>query len=153
MVLGDRRRAQGSRKRCTSTYLHGLNTQGHQPNQVAAVSAVQRCSCRDFRLAPKLQTLRCVALTDAVGRLCCKSRRYLVRSRKTGNIGIRRIEFLNQNSLFGLDLRKVFFAPGLKIVLQHYRPTTDSCAAAKLGSIRSPRRTPVATEGPSHEMP
>jgi hypothetical protein len=29
---------------------------------------------------------------------------------------------LNQNSLFGLDLEKVFFAPGLKIVLQHYRP-------------------------------
>jgi hypothetical protein len=29
---------------------------------------------------------------------------------------------LNQNSLFGLDLEKVFFAPGPKIVLQHYRP-------------------------------
>jgi len=42
-------------------------------------------------------------------------------SPKTGNIRIRRIEFLNQNSLFGLDLEKVFFAPGLKIVLQHYR--------------------------------
>src|SRR5208282_388110 len=61
----------------------------------------------------------------AKGRLCCKSRRYLVRSRKTGNIRIRRVEFLNQNSLFGLDLEKVFFARGLKIVLQHYRPQGD----------------------------
>jgi hypothetical protein len=59
---------------------------------------------------------------SGIGRLCCKSRRHLVRSPKTGNIRIRRIEFLNQNSLFGLDLEKVFFAPGLKIVLQHYRP-------------------------------
>jgi len=32
---------------------------------------------------------------------------------------------LNQNSLFGLDLEKVFFALGLKIVLQHYRPNSD----------------------------
>jgi hypothetical protein len=38
-----------------------------------------------------------------------------------GNIRIRRGEFLNQDSLFGLDLEKVFFAPGPKIVLQHYR--------------------------------
>jgi len=30
---------------------------------------------------------------------------------KTGNIRIRRVEFLNQDSLFGLDLEKVFFAP------------------------------------------
>ena len=59
---------------------------------------------------------------SAYGRLCCKSRRHLVRSPKTGNIRIRRGEFLNQNSLFGLDLENVFFAPGLKIVLQHYRP-------------------------------
>jgi hypothetical protein len=65
--------------------------------------------------------------TDAseLGRLCCKSRRHLVRSPKTGNIRIRRGEFLNQNSLFGLDLEKVFFPPGLKIVLQHYRPPTS----------------------------
>jgi hypothetical protein len=47
---------------------------------------------------------------------------------KTGNIRIRRDEFLNQNSLFGLDLEKVFFAPGPKIVLQHYRPITSLAA-------------------------
>jgi hypothetical protein len=41
-----------------------------------------------------------------------------------GNIRIRRGEFLNQNSLFGLDLEKDFFAPGPKIVLQHYRGQT-----------------------------
>ena len=32
---------------------------------------------------------------------------------------------MNQNSLFGLDLEKVFFAPGPKIVLQHYRPEAE----------------------------
>jgi hypothetical protein len=48
------------------------------------------------------------------GRLCCKSRRHLVRSPKTGNIRIRRIEFLNQNSLFGLDLKKFSSLRGSK---------------------------------------
>ena len=62
------------------------------------------------------------ARNDVNDRLCCKSRRHLIRSPKMGNIRIRRGEFLNQNSLFGLDLEKVFFAPGPKIVLQHYRP-------------------------------
>ena len=32
---------------------------------------------------------------------------------------------MNQNSLFGLDLEKEFFAPEPKIVLQHYRPVSD----------------------------
>jgi hypothetical protein len=68
---------------------------------------------------------------SAAGRLCCKSRRQLVRSPKTGNIRIRRGEFLNQNSLFGLDLEKVFFAPGLKIVLQHYRPSASVSATRR----------------------
>ena len=31
-------------------------------------------------------------------------------------------KFLNQNSLFGLDLEKMFFAPRPKIVLQQNRP-------------------------------
>jgi hypothetical protein len=35
---------------------------------------------------------------------------------------------LNYNSLFGLDLEKVFFAPGLKIVLQHYRSLATQCS-------------------------
>ena len=74
-----------------------------------------------------LQTLPicCITAIDVQGRLCCKSRQHVVRSPKTGNIRIRRVEFLNQNSLSGLDLEKVFFAPGLKIVLQHYRPQPD----------------------------
>jgi hypothetical protein len=36
--------------------------------------------------------------TSTWGRLCCKSRRHLVRSPKTGNIRIRRGEFLDQTS-------------------------------------------------------
>jgi hypothetical protein len=36
---------------------------------------------------------------------------------------------MNQNSQFGVDLDKVFFAPALKIVLQHYRPAPDSRTA------------------------
>ncbi len=62
-------------------------------------------------------------------RLYCKSRRHLVQSPKVGNIRIRRAEFLNQNSLFGLDLEKVFFAPELKIVLQH-NPSNSRLLAA-----------------------
>ena len=44
---------------------------------------------------------------------------------KTGNIRIRRVGFLNQNSLFGLDLEKVFCGPVPKIVLQQNRPNSD----------------------------
>jgi len=43
---------------------------------------------------------------------------------------------LNQNSLFGLDLEKVFFAPGLKIVLQHYRPLTTFRCTPEFGRCR-----------------
>jgi hypothetical protein len=49
--------------------------------------------------------------------------------------------FLNQNSLFGLDLEKVFFAPWLKIVLQHYRPVAEvepliCCSAQSRSSFK-----------------
>jgi hypothetical protein len=53
----------------------------------------------------------------------------LQKSAAPRSIAIRRVELLNQNSLFGLDLEKVFFAPELKIVLQDYQPGTDSCTA------------------------
>jgi hypothetical protein len=36
---------------------------------------------------------------------------------------------VNQYSQFGLDLEKLFFAPGPKIVLQHYRPKSGQTAA------------------------
>ena len=61
---------------------------------------------------------------------------FAAESPKTGNIKIRRIEFLNQNSLFGLDLEKFFFAPGLKIVLQHYRPFTSFSAVQRYVRLR-----------------
>jgi hypothetical protein len=38
---------------------------------------------------------------------------------------------VNQNSRFDLGVRKVFFIPAPKIVLQQYRPIADSCTAAK----------------------
>src|SRR6202035_5648219 len=52
------------------------------------------------------------------------------------NIRIRRARFLNQNSLFGLDLEKVFFAAEPKIVLQQNRPGTDSRTATAKQTIR-----------------
>ncbi len=59
---------------------------------------------------------------------------------KTGNIRIRRVEFLNQNSLFGLDLEKVFFARGLKIVLQHYHSDSDRQPSKRDPALRASRR-------------
>jgi hypothetical protein len=82
------------------------------------------------------------------GQLCCKSRRHLIQSPKMGNIRIRRGEFLNQNSLFGLDLEKVFFAPGPKIVLQHYRPIPEVCSM--LGWREFSATKAARSAGPSH---
>ena len=41
------------------------------------------------------------------------------------NFRIRKAEFLNQNSLLGLNSTKIFFAQGVKIVFQQYRPIAD----------------------------
>ena len=82
-----------------------------------------------LQLLPQKPTFCCGTTSVVLGRLCCKSGWHLVRSPKTGNIKIRKAEFLNQNSLFGLDPEKVFFAPRPKIVLQHHRPQRDSCTA------------------------
>src|SRR6266852_4993995 len=52
-----------------------------------------------------------------------------------GNIRIRRVGFLNQNSLFGLDLEKVFCAPVPKIVLQQNRRRIQPIDATPFHSI------------------
>jgi len=41
------------------------------------------------------------------------------------NFRIRKAEFLNQNSLVGLNSTKAFFAQGVKIVFQQYRSKAD----------------------------
>ena len=98
-----------------------------------AGTALDLLVCTNLRRAPSRSMIvrPDVDGMSVPGRLCCKSRQHLARSPKTGNIKIRKGEFLNQNSLFGLDLEKVFFAPGPKIVLQHYRPlamwSRDGC--------------------------
>ena len=49
-----------------------------------------------------------------------KSRRHPARSQEIENFRIR-AQFLNQNSLLGRNLAKIFFAPGAKIVFRQYR--------------------------------
>ena len=55
---------------------------------------------------------------SALGRLCCKSRRYLVRSPKTDNIRIQRADSMNQYSPLTPESGKMFFALRPKIFLQ-----------------------------------
>ena len=97
-----------------------------------------------LQLLPQKPTFCCGTTSVVLGRLCCKSGWHLVRSPKTGNIKIRKAEFLNQNSLFGLDPEKVFFAPRPKIVLQHHRPCMDGARVARsnLTFLRSVRVQP-----------
>jgi hypothetical protein len=65
------------------------------------------------------------------------------------NIRIRRARFLNQNSLFGLDLEKVFFAAEPKIVLQQNRPTADSNESLYSITSSAPASRPAGTSSPS----
>jgi hypothetical protein len=72
--------------------------------------------------------------TSGYGRYCCKSHRGTARPGKFGNNRIRMAGSVNQNSRFDLGVRKVFFIPAPKIVLQQYRPeAADLCVASKVG--------------------
>jgi len=46
------------------------------------------------------------------------------------NFKIRKVEFLNQNSLLGCHSTKIFFTPGRRIVFQQYRPIRDMVAGS-----------------------
>src|SRR5262249_16524359 len=90
----------------------------------------------DFRtrscpLYPQKRTCAVQIPMSALGRYCCKSPCRAAQYGKTGKNRIRRTSFLNQYSPLPLNREKTFFAPGLKIFLQQYRPEADSCSAAK----------------------
>jgi hypothetical protein len=55
------------------------------------------------------------------------------------NFRIRKAEFLNQNSLWELDLTKIFFAPAVKIVFQQYRPKADITTVKPTAESREQR--------------
>jgi hypothetical protein len=116
-------------------------------------------NCFSWRGRHNVALALCCAMhhsTSATGRLCCKSRGALVRSPKSSNIRLRKPRFLNQISPFELDCEKLFFPPGPKIVLQHYRSKTDSvtpicdvCSCSDSGHIAAPRRADAQGPIPS----
>jgi hypothetical protein len=84
-----------------------------------------------------------------LGGLCCKSRRHLVRSPKTGNNRIQSGGILNQYSPLVGDLERIFFAPGLKIVLQH--GVIPGSSQTRAQGISSPGTYEASLMGPRND--